>query len=223
MTNDEQDAVWGIVLAAGSGRRFGGRKQFLEACGLRLVDLAVAATARACDHVVLVLPAGIVWDGQLVARTVVGAQTRADSVRAGLAAVPSDAAVVVIHQASNPVASDSLFRAVIEGVRSGADAAAPGLRPPDVIHRAKAGRMIEVVGRDDLVIIQSPGAFRAEVLHRAHACEHEAIEDTAQVAAVGGEVAVVDGDPCNIHVTTPAELALVRCVLAEQAGAVHDR
>ena len=50
--------VWGIVVAAGRGSRFGAPKQFLALNGVRLVDRAVTTASAACDHVVVVLPPG---------------------------------------------------------------------------------------------------------------------------------------------------------------------
>ena len=99
------DGVWGIVVAAGRGDRFGQPKQFCDLAGTRVVDLSVAAMTAACDAVVLVLPAGVSWDGEPVAAAVAGGETRSDSVRAGLRAVPAEADVVVVHDAARPLAT----------------------------------------------------------------------------------------------------------------------
>src|SRR5262245_48464005 len=103
--------VWAIVVAGGRGERFGEAKQFLPLGDGRLVDHAVTAAATACAAVVVVLPAGTAWDGPPVAGTVTGGATRAASVRAGLAAVPADAEIVVVHDAARPLAPPALFRA----------------------------------------------------------------------------------------------------------------
>src|SRR5262245_45765967 len=99
-------STWGIVVAAGRGERFtraasGGSaaKQFAELDGARVVDRAVQSTRDACDGVVLVLGRDVAWDGSPVDAVVLGGAERADSVRAGLAAVPDDAEVVVVHDA----------------------------------------------------------------------------------------------------------------------------
>ena len=205
--------VWGVVLAAGAGGRFGASKQFARAGGSRLVDLAVAATASSCDRVVVVLPAGRAWDGAAVDETVEGGSTRGASLRRALAVIPEAAPITVVHQAANPLASAELFEAVIGAVRAGAPAAVPGLRPPDVVRRVAGDHVTELVGRDDLVVVQTPGAFRTEVLRRAHAAGREAAEDTALVFALGEPVGVVAGDPRNVHVTTPDELDMVNSLL----------
>ncbi len=185
----------GIVVAAGSGSRFGVPKQFETVAGARLVDRAVDAVADACDDVVLVLPAGVAWDGRPVAASVPGGSTRSASVRAGLDAVAGSAAVVVVHDAARPLAPPALFEAVIEAVRAGADAAVPGLPISDTVKRVDGDHVVETIARDSLVTVQTPQAFRTDALRAAHTAGGEATDDAALVEAAGGRVVVVPGDP----------------------------
>ncbi len=74
-------------------------------------------------------------DGPPVVDVVPGGATRAASVRAGLAAVPSSAEIVLVHDAARPLAGDDLFRSVIDAVAAGADGAIPGLAVADTIKR----------------------------------------------------------------------------------------
>jgi 2-C-methyl-D-erythritol 4-phosphate cytidylyltransferase len=208
------DAVWAIVLAAGSGSRFGARKQFAAVGSRRLVDLAVEAAAEACGRVVLVLPGGATWDGRPVAHVVPGGADRSASVRSALAVITDEAGTVIVHQAANPLASPELIVRLLTAVADGAPAAFPGLRPADVVRRVVEQRAGEVIGRDELVLVQTPAAFRLEVLRRAHAAAGRALEDTALVSACGYEVHVVPGDPKNVHVATPADLDVVRALAA---------
>lgn len=212
----EQEPLWSIVLAAGAADRFGAQKQFARVAGHRLVDLAVVHATEACEQVVLVLPPEVEWDGPPVDRVVPGGTDRAASVRAGLDAIVADAGIVVVHQAANPLAGPPIFTALISAVRNGAPAAFPGLRPADLVRRASDGCAGEVIGRDELVLVQTPTAFRLEVLREAHALPVTAVEDTARVSAAGYAVAVVPGDPRNIHVAIPEDLEVVAALL--QAG-----
>jgi 2-C-methyl-D-erythritol 4-phosphate cytidylyltransferase len=207
--------AWGIVVAAGSGSRFGGAKQFATVRGVRLVDRAVAATAAVCDHVVVVLPPGEDWSGPPVAAAVAGGATRSDSVRAGLAAVAGDADVVVVHDAARPLASRALFDAVVAAVRDGADAAVPGVAVADTVKRVERGRVVETLRRDDLVAVQTPQAFRAATLRAAHARRGDATDDAALVEAGGGVVVVVPGDRRNIKVTDAADLRIAAGLVDE--------
>ena len=209
---------WGIVLAAGDGARFGARKQFVEASGRRLVDLAVQATVRACDRVVLVMPPECRWDGRPVDHVVAGGAERGASVRAALAVIPDEEGTVVLHQAANPLASSAIFAALRSAIDGGSAAAVPGLRPADLVRYREGDVVGPVVGRDELVLIQTPAAFRLEVLREAHAAGGAALEDTALVTALGYDVQVVPGDPRNIHVATPADLELVEALLRSRDG-----
>jgi 2-C-methyl-D-erythritol 4-phosphate cytidylyltransferase len=213
---DRPGPTWAIVLAAGGGTRFGGPKQFATAAGHRLVDLALETATATCDHTVLVLPTGHRWDGRPVDAVVPGGVDRRGSVRRGLAAIPVTTGRVLVHQAANPLATTDTVERLLDAVAAGAAAAVPGWRPSDLVRRVSHGTLGEVVGRDDLVLVQCPAAFRFDVLRRAHAAHGDALEDTALVTAAGEEVHVVPGDPRNVHVATLADLEIVTALLRER-------
>src|SRR5687768_1566486 len=97
-------STWAVVVAAGSGTRFGERKQYLPLAGARVLDWALREPLTWCDGVVLVVPADVVDDDEPeVSAVVAGGASRSASVRNGLAAVPDDAEVVVVHDAARPV------------------------------------------------------------------------------------------------------------------------
>lgn len=207
--------ICGIILAAGRGLRFGGFKQFVELDGRQLVDRSVDATASVCDDVVVVVPPGTHWPGRPGMSVVAGGDTRTQSVRHGLAVLPAAAEVVVIHDAAHPLASAALSRAVVDAVRDGAVAAVPGLRPADIIKRVDHGHVRATVGRDDLVAVQMPQAYRADVLRAAHTRggdQPDVLEDSVLVEALGMRVRVVPGEATNIHVTSPSEMAIAACI-----------
>ena len=208
--------TWAIVLAAGGGSRFGTQKQFERAAGHRLVDLALEAVAQVCERVVVVLPPGRDWDGRPVDAVVDGGADRPSSVRCGLVAIPDTEGTVIVHQAANPLAGTDLLASLLTAIERGAAAAVPGLRPADLVRRTADGRLGEVVGRDDLVLVQTPAAFRLPVLRAAHDQQVEALEDTALVSALGHEIVVVPGDPRNVHVASVEDLELVAALLAHR-------
>jgi 2-C-methyl-D-erythritol 4-phosphate cytidylyltransferase len=207
-------STWGIVVAGGAGSRFGTAKQFASIGGARLVDRAAENTAAACDEVVVVLPDGFVWDGPPVSAAVVGGASRSASVRAGLAAVSSSATIVVVHDAARPLASRDLFTAVINAVRSGADAAVPALPVRDTVKRVDGDHVLETIARDGLVAVQTPQAFRADALRAAHERGRDATDDAALIEDSGGRVVIVPGEPANLKVTTPADLAIAAAFVA---------
>jgi 2-C-methyl-D-erythritol 4-phosphate cytidylyltransferase len=210
--------VWVVVVAAGDGSRFGGLKQFAEIGGRSLVDWSVDAARAVADGIVLVVPADMAGanppapygpDGVDV--VVAGGPTRARSVRAGLDAVPADAEVIVVHDGARPLASPALFRSVVDTVIGGAAGAVPGVALTDTVKSVDDdGVVVTTVPRHGLVTVQTPQAFRADVLRRAHATGGDATDDAGLVEAQGATVRVVAGDPRNVKVTTPADLATAR-------------
>ncbi|MBA3266697.1 MAG: 2-C-methyl-D-erythritol 4-phosphate cytidylyltransferase [Acidimicrobiia bacterium] len=201
--------MWAIVVAGGSGSRFGGAKQFEDLLGRRVLDWAVAAARASCGGVVTVLPPDRLEPGACA-----GGATRSASVRSGLAAVPADAEIVVVHDAARPLAGPELFARVVAAVVAGADAAVPGVALSDTVKRVDGDRVVGTVDRNGLVAVQTPQAFRADVLRQAHADDAEATDDAALVEAGGATVVVVDGDPRNLKLTSPDDLVVARALLA---------
>jgi 2-C-methyl-D-erythritol 4-phosphate cytidylyltransferase len=156
----------------------------------------------------LVVPSGAPSETHGADLAVQGGPTRSDSVRHGLAHVPADADVIVVHDAARPLASVDLFRAVIDAVSNGqADAAVPGLPVGDTIKSVDAAHhVIATHDRSALVAVQTPQAFRADLLRQAHAGGMVATDDAALVEQLGATVLVVPGEARNIKITTPDDL-----------------
>jgi len=196
-------STWAIVVAGGSGERFGERKQYLALGGARVLDWALRAAAAQADGVVLVVPADLADHAEPLADVVVaGGATRSGSVRAGLQAVPDDAAIVVVHDAARPVPVPEVWARVLAAVAEGADAAVPGVPVADTLREVGGS----TVDRSRFVAVQTPQAFRANALRAAHAGAPEGTDDASLVEAAGGRVVVVEGDPTNLKITTPHDL-----------------
>jgi 2-C-methyl-D-erythritol 4-phosphate cytidylyltransferase len=132
-----------------------------------------------------------------------------------VAAVPETAAVIIVHDAARPLASEELFRAVIAAVTAGgAGGAVPGVPVSDTIKVVDGTRSVTAtLDRAALVAVQTPQAFDAALLRRAHASGAEATDDAALVEALGATVRVVPGDARNLKITTPADLELAEHLL----------
>jgi 2-C-methyl-D-erythritol 4-phosphate cytidylyltransferase len=204
-------SVWTIVVAAGSGTRYGGLKQFENLGSRRVVDWGIETARRASDGVVVVLPVDVApleIEGVL---SVAGGATRSASVRNGLEAVPEDATVILVHDGCRPFASLDLFDRVIHAVRAGADGAIPGVPVTDTIKRVDVdGTVIGTVDRSDLRAAQTPQGFRSGAIRDAYIGGNDATDDAAVVEESGGRVVVVEGDSENRKLTTPADLVWAR-------------
>lgn len=200
-----------MVVGAGSGRRFGRPKQYEQLGSERVIDRSRRVAERAGDGVVLVVAAS---DAEREGG-VAGGATRSESVRAGLAAVPHDADIVCVHDAARPLATPELYERVIAAVRAGADAAVPGLPVADTVKIVDDdGVVVSTPARAGLRAVQTPQAFRADVLRAAHAVGGEGTDDAELVERFGGRVLVVAGDPDNRKITHPDDLAWARARLA---------
>jgi 2-C-methyl-D-erythritol 4-phosphate cytidylyltransferase len=181
------DVIWTIVVAAGAGTRFGGPKQFETLGDRRVMDWSVAVARESSDGVVVVLPAEVAEKEGGIA----GGGTR-------------------------PFANEDDFARVIAAVADGADGAVPAIPVADTIKVVDdTGQVMRTPPRGSLRAVQTPQAFRAEVLRRAHASLGEGTDDAALVEAEGGKVVVVDGDVLNRKITTRDDLDWAR---AQQGG-----
>jgi 2-C-methyl-D-erythritol 4-phosphate cytidylyltransferase len=213
VTSDPTSAdpgIWVIVVAAGSGSRFGGAKQYAALAGRRVLDWSVAAARTVADGVVLVIPSDGVDDPEPAVDVVVaGGATRSASVRAGLAAVPDDAEVVLVHDAARPLATHDLFRAVVDAVLAGADAVVPVTPVVDTITDA-AGIPVD---RDALRAVQTPQGFSARALRTVHAGHPESTDDATLVVAAGGRLRQIHGERWNLKITEPDDLLVAGSLL----------
>ena len=219
----EIGATWALIAAAGSGERLGidRPKAFAVLGGRPLLAESLDRLDRCplIDAIVVAAPPGweepsILLAEELVASKVVacvtGGATRAESVAAALAEVPEEALVVLVHDAARPLVDDTVVERLMGRLGEGFDGAVPALPVPDTLKRARDGVVAETVDREGLVSAQTPQVFLARILRQAFAGPLVDATDCASlVERVGGRIAVVDGDPRLLKVTTPADLALV--------------
>ncbi|MCG8467168.1 MAG: 2-C-methyl-D-erythritol 4-phosphate cytidylyltransferase [Gemmatimonadetes bacterium] len=220
-----------IIVAAGTGSRVGeGRpKQFLDLGGRPLLAWSVDAFARyvGIDEVVVVLPPAYAetppnWLPKTL-RVAPGGATRAASVRAGLAAVGSDCAVVLIHDGARPFVTDDLIGRVLAGAASGP--VVPAVPIADTVKVLdEEGRVVETPPREAIVGVQTPQGFPIQVLREAHArlgSDVGLTDDAMMCERLGSRVSAVQGEAMNFKVTTPDDLARARWLV--DAGLAPSR
>ena len=216
-------SVWAILVAAGRGERLGldQPKAFakLGEDPLLAEPLRRLEESDWVDAIVVVAPPGWEEPAILLAEElgcgkvhacVAGGETRTDSVRAGLAEVPEEALVVLVHDAARPLLLDSVIERVLTALSEGWDGAVPGLAVSDTLKRVGPdGGVAETVGRDSVYAVQTPQGFPAGLFRRAVGSGGEATDCAALVEATGGRVKVVEGDPQLLKVTTAEDLARI--------------
>ena len=221
--------AWAVLVAAGRGERLGEDRPKAFA---RLGDLPLLAEplrrldeSELVEGIVVVAPLG--WEepsillaeqigASKVSACVAGGASRAESVRAGLAEVPDDAPVVLVHDAARPLLPADVIERLLGALGEGYDGAVPGLPVSDTVKRAVDGVVVETLPRDELVAAQTPQAFVASVLRSAFDASGKASLATdcaSLVEAAGGRVKVVAGDERLQKVTTRADLERVSGLL----------
>lgn len=213
-----------LILAAGSGSRFGGAqpKQFAPLAGVPIVARALRAFTGH-PRVARVLAVG---QAETVAAAcpdfpksgiVAGGVTRQESARAGLEALAADPPeAVLIHDAARPLVPGRVVDAVCDALEAGAEAVLPALPVTDTLKRAEAGAVVGTVPREGLWRVQTPQGFRFGPILAAHrAVAGQALTDDGAVAeAAGMTVRLVPGAEENLKVTTPEDLARAEALLA---------
>jgi 2-C-methyl-D-erythritol 4-phosphate cytidylyltransferase/2-C-methyl-D-erythritol 2,4-cyclodiphosphate synthase len=239
--------VTAIIAAGGRGQRLGGTapKQLLRIGGRTILERSVDAFLLhpSIADLVVALPQELLADppAYLVGRgkpmrLVAGGARRRDSVGSAFRAAPDRADVVVVHDAARPFASAALIaRTIAAAAESGAALAA--LPASDTVKRARGGGtragslvadlvVAETLSRDTIFLAQTPQAFRPEVLRAALALEGDATDEAALAERAGHAVRLVPGEPTNIKITTPDDLALARAIAgggsAVRAGTGYD-
>ena len=222
------DDVWSVtavIVAGGAGRRMGGDvpKQYLPIGGVPILAWTAAAFERSpvVDEIVLVVPESdlaFVADGivdafhlRKVRRIVAGGTTRQESVVEGLAAIRGEEGVVLVHDGVRPFVSE---RIIADAAQCAAQRGAALVAIPitDTVKRVNDRReVVETIPREELWAAQTPQAFRVSLLRsavdRAKRDGLCATDETMLVERLGIPVPIVPGEPDNIKITTPADLA----------------
>ncbi len=181
-----------------------------------MVDRAVDLVRPLCRDVVIVLPAGHTWDGEPVSGVATGGATRTESLRAAIPLLLPDVEVVVTHDCVRPFAGADQVRAVIEAVLAGADAAIPGWQPPDTLKRLRPDGSIEHLGREGILVAQSPSAYRKTTLLKVfETLDDVPLDETIGVELIGGRVVPVAGDRWSQHLVDERDLRMFERLLGD--------
>ncbi len=228
MTESPPARVGVAVPAAGLGRRMGGlRKPFLELAGEPILRHALRpflSEPRVVAVVVALAPDDAAeppdWITELDdrVRVVAGGETRTDSVRNALRALPHDLDIIAVHDAARPLVTPATISRCIDVAAEGRGAVA-GCPVVDTMKRVdQGGRVLETPNRATMWHAHTPQVFPAELLRRAYEGSGGGTDDSALVESVGGDVQMVDGGSTNIKVTRPEDIPIAEAILAARMG-----
>ena len=220
---------WLVMPAAGKGERMGEGatpKQYLPLAGRAVIERSLApflADSR-CRGAVVALAAGDRDFARLPVaahpriRTVTGGAARADSVRAGLAAVAAAATGedpwVLVHDAARPCLARADLEALLAALPGAPDGALLGVPVTDTVKCADAhGRVLATVTREGLWRAATPQAFRLRRLIAALEASPAATDEASAIEASGGHPQLVAGSALNLKLTRPGDLALAARIL----------
>ncbi len=221
-----------IIAAAGQGTRMGGRraKQFLELAGTPIIIHTLRRFEQCADiqEVIVVLPAQetarfIKLAGKYglrkIARVVTGGATRAESVWRGLQNVrAATAGIIAVHDGVRPFVTPGDISRTVRAAEScgGAILTAPVI---ETIKEVRNGEVRRTLARARLRRALTPQCFRYQLLRRAYEqaanLGADITDDAALVEELGAAVAVIEGDPRNIKITRPEDIALAELLLQE--------
>ena len=218
-----------VIVAAGSSRRMGGGDKLALTIGGRSILRRTAesmAAAPEIDRLIVVTAAdrveqlqAVPWLAGLRASVVAGGRRRQDSVAEGVRATTAD--IVLVHDAARPLVSPALIARVVEGVQAHG-AVIPALPVVDALKRVEDELITGSAERAGLYRAQTPQGARRELLLAAadaHAAGDVDVPDEADLLAREGvPVAIVAGDPDNLKVTLPEDLAQARRLAGEDTG-----
>ncbi|HEY0047991.1 MAG TPA: 2-C-methyl-D-erythritol 4-phosphate cytidylyltransferase [Pyrinomonadaceae bacterium] len=220
-----------IIVAAGSGKRFGGKtpKQFLEVLGKPLIIHTIQRfeACREIDEIILVLASTETakflqiagkYNLKKISKVVAGGSARAESVRKGLSAIrAATAEIVAVHDGARPLVSiEEIAQTVKKARETGAACLVSAVT--DTIKEIKDGKIIRTIDRSTLRRALTPQCFRYEILHRAFEnadLSAAATDECFLVEKLGQEIAVVEGSARNIKITHAEDLTLAESLLKQ--------
>lgn len=229
MTDGSDGRVIGIIAAAGSGERMGGaQKAFQLLLGREMVaySLQVMEESEEIDNVMLVVPSDAVDTAtrlclgmrfNKVGSISKGGRTRRESVESAIRSIDGSD-LIVVHDGARPCITTELITRGVAMARE-TDAAIPVVPAQDTIKEiAPDGKVVATPDRSRLFAAQTPQVFHGALLRRAHyeTSPDLVLDDASLIEALGLPVHTFEGDPANIKVTTPIDLAFAEAVLRQR-------
>lgn len=216
-----------VVVAAGSSRRMGEDKLFMDLAGMPVLarTLTVLNGCRCIDEIVVVTRleslekvAKLCKDYHIdkVQKVVVGGATRNASALAGLTQIRRNAKYVMIHDGARPLVTEEIVRDALHNAILH-QCAAPAVPVTDTVKEQSNDTVVRTLERSSLVAVQTPQAFPPDIikaaLTKAVEEQKEYTDDCAAVEAMGVKIHLSKGSADNIKITGPVDIPTAEAIL----------
>ena len=216
-----------VLLAAGQGKRFGEKKQFIRLKGEPLFQYSLNTLNKLdfIDEIILVLPqedlSRINPPSFIPLKKVTGGKERQDSVYNALKSI-QDADIVIVHDTARPFATEKMFIQSVENVKKGWDGSITAYPAKDTIKKVENNQVLETIDRKNLYIIQTPQTFVFEKLLDAHEKAKKenflGTDDASLMERAGYKITVNQGSVLNFKITTKEDLVLANCLVKKSSS-----
>lgn len=218
-----------IIVAGGSGTRMGATlpKQFIEVGGKPILMHTIERFAAfdATIDIVVVIPEEhhLFWHEEckkhhftVIHKVAAGGKERFYSVKNGLDAVSAKATVIGVHDGVRPLVSTDTIKRCFDTARA-TGSAIPTTAVVESLRHRNADGTTAAVPRAEYLSVQTPQCFDADLLRRAYHQQFSPLftDDASVVEALGHPITTIDGDPDNIKITTPKDLAILQAHLSQ--------
>ena len=216
-----------VIVAGGASSRMGEDKLALSLGGMSVIERTLRVFERSgyIDEIVVAARSERIPETAAIAKAAgiaqlkcvtLGGANRTESACAGVRECSPRAQLIAIHDAARPLVTEEIIeRAVLAAAERGA--AAPAIHVKDTVRQARGGRVLRTLEREELFLMQTPQAFRAELIRPAL---EDAVrlglslsDDCAAVMLFDAEVFLVEGSEENLKLTTPADVYAAEAIL----------
>jgi len=213
-----------VIAAAGSGDRFGEKKQFkiFQKRALLFHTLKPFLECSDVFEIAVVVPEENLdlasrelksFTSAKPVRAVAGGVRRQDSVLNGCLALSDDVEIISVHDAARPFVTSKLISATIGGCRN-ADGCIAALPSKDTVKKVENNQIQSTLDRNTIWLAQTPQTFHKDILIKALQQDMEATDEASMVEAVGGKVIVTEGNLENFKITTNEDWKLAEGMLS---------
>ena len=224
-----------VILCGGRSTRMGGQDKLFTILGnepLFMHSVRTFAASPIINEIVLVFNCDNVDRAKVELskhsfrqniKLVIGGDERYISAKNGLAFVSDEAEIVLVHDGARPLVSVDVIERVWLGTRE-YGACICAIQSKDTIKERQANTVSKTFRRASLIAAQTPQGFKKDILEKAYTLNNSEITDDAQIVEFAGfPVHIVDGDECNLKITSGNDFILASIIYDERKKINENR